>query len=70
MDAERTIAEIKSLERLFALPDTRPITSNDLSAANRMHDEIHAQSPWFKLWRDFGVCCRPEPPVLNYPLES
>jgi len=59
MDAERTIAEIEWLERIFEVPDTRPMSASDVTAANRRHDESHAQSPWFRLWQDFGVCCRP-----------
>jgi len=59
MDAEHTIAEIEWLERIFATPDTRPMSASDVSAANRKHDETHARSPWFRLWQDFGVCCRP-----------
>ena len=55
MDAEETIAEIERLERIFALPDTRPLSPNDLSAANRKHDERLAHSPTFRLWRQFGV---------------
>jgi len=62
MDAEQVIAEIESLERIFSLPDTRPLTPNELAAANRRHDQMNANSPWFRLWQDFGVCCRPEPP--------
>jgi len=62
MDAAQVIAEIESLERIFSLPDTRPLTPNELAAANRRHDEMNAHSPWFRLWQDFGVCCRPEPP--------
>ena len=58
MDAEQTIAEIESLERAFALPDTRPLTQSDLSAANVRHDETHAHSPWFRLWQRYGICCR------------
>ncbi|MGA8541620.1 MAG: hypothetical protein WB566_19110 [Terriglobales bacterium] len=58
MDAEQTIAEIESLERIFAVPDTRPLRASDLSAANRMHDDMHAHSPWFRLWQRYGVCCR------------
>lgn len=61
MDAERIIADVESLERTYALPDTRPLTTSDVSAANRRHDDRNANSPWFKLWRDFGICCRPEP---------
>jgi len=58
MDAEQTIAEIEWLERCFAVPDTRPMNLSDLAAANRRHDERQASSPWFRLWQDFGVCCR------------
>jgi len=64
MDAEKTIAEIEQLERMFAVPDTRPLSPSDLSAANRRHDEMLAHSPWFRLWQRYGVCCRPEPSVL------
>ena len=64
MDAEQTIAEIERLERIFAVPDTRPLSPSDLSAANRRHDEMLAHSPWFRLWQRYGVCCRPEPPAL------
>jgi hypothetical protein len=59
MDVEHTITEIEWLERIFAVPDTRPLSASDLSAANQKHDERHAQSPWFRLWQDFGICCRP-----------
>lgn len=60
MDAEQTIAEIESLERIYALRDNRPPQASDISAANQRHDQNLATSPWFKLWRDFGVCCRPQ----------
>ena len=65
MDAEQTIAEIERLERIFAVPDTRPLTPSDLSAANRRHDGMLAHSPWFRLWQRYGICCRPESPVLR-----
>jgi len=65
MDAEQTIAEIEWLERIFAVPDDRPLTAADLSAANRRHDETLAHSPWFRLWQRYGVCCRPKPPVTR-----
>jgi hypothetical protein len=65
MDAEHTISEIEWLERVFAVPDTRPMTSNDLAAANRRHDERLARSPWFRLWQSYGICCRNESPVLG-----
>lgn len=58
MDAEQTIAEIEWLERIFAAPDSRPLNQSDLSAANRKHDEMNAQSPWFRLWQRYGICCR------------
>jgi hypothetical protein len=51
MDPERTIDEIEWLERIFAVPDTRPLSPSDLSAANRRHDETHAHSPWIRLWQ-------------------
>jgi len=38
MDTERSIAEIEYLERIFAVPDSRPLSPSDLSAANRRHD--------------------------------
>lgn len=60
MNAEQTIAEIERLERIFAEPDTRPLSRSDLAAANRRHDEMLAQSPWFRLWQQYGVCCRGE----------
>ena len=65
MDAEQIIAEIKRLEYIFALPDTRPLSPRDLLATNRRHDEMNAHSPWFRLWQRYGVCCRPESPVLR-----
>jgi hypothetical protein len=67
MDAERTIDEIERLERIFAEPDTRPLSAGDLAAANRKHDEMLAHSPWFRLWQQYGVCCRPEAPVMRLP---
>jgi hypothetical protein len=67
MDPEQTIAEIEWLERIFAAPDTRPLGASDLAAANRRHDERLANSPWFRLWQRYGVCCRPESPVLQSP---
>jgi hypothetical protein len=39
MDGEQTIAEIEWLERIFTVPDTRPLSASDLAAANRGHDE-------------------------------
>ena len=67
MDAERTIAEIERLERIFAVPDTRPLSPSDLSAAIRRHDEMLAHSPWFRIWQQYGICCRTEAPVIRLP---
>jgi hypothetical protein len=58
MDAERTISDIEWLERVYAAPDTRPLSASDISAANRKHDDLLAHSPWFRLWQQYGVCCR------------
>ena len=58
MDAEKTIAEIEWLERVYAVPDIRPLNASDISAANRRHDDLLAHSPWFRLWQQYGVCCR------------
>jgi hypothetical protein len=60
MDTEQTIPEIEWLERIFAVPDIRPLSASDISAANRRHDEMLAHSPWFRIWQHFGVCCRAE----------
>jgi hypothetical protein len=65
MDTEQTIAEIERLERIFAVPDTRPLSPSDLSAANRRHDDMLAHSPWFRLWQRYGICCRAESPALR-----
>ena len=67
MDIEQTIAEIERLERILALPDTRTLSASDISAANRRHDELLANSPWFRLWQDYGICCRAEPPIIQSP---
>ena len=71
MDIEQTIADIERLERMLAVPDTRPLSASDLAAANRRHDAMLARSPWFRLWQEYGLCCRPAPPMLRLPdLES
>lgn len=67
MDIERIIDEIQQLEEMFEAADIRPFSASDISAANRRHDEKLAQSPWFKLWRQYGVCCRPEAPGIELP---
>ena len=58
MDIEQVISEIERLERIFEVPDSRPLKASDVSAANRSHDERQAHSPWFKLWQRYGICCR------------
>ena len=60
MDIERTIDDIEQLEEMFEAPDIRPLNTRDISVANQKHDEMLAHSPWFRLWQDFGVCCRSE----------
>jgi len=55
MDVEKTIAEIESLERVFALPDTRPLRLADREAVNREHDQMLAANPWFRLWQRYGI---------------
>jgi hypothetical protein len=50
---------------MFEAPDIRPLSASDICAANRRHDETLAQSPWFRLWQHFGVCCRPESSVFR-----
>ena len=65
MNIDRTIAEIEYLERILSAPDTRPLSLSDLAAANRRHDEQQANSPWFRLWQRYGVCCRAESPKFS-----
>jgi hypothetical protein len=36
MEGEQTIAEIEQLERIFAVPDTRPLSPSDLADVNRI----------------------------------
>lgn len=67
MDVERIIDEIQQLEEMFEAADARPFTASDISAANRRHDEALANSPWFKLWQHYGICCRTEAPGLQLP---
>jgi hypothetical protein len=55
MNLDRTIAEIEWLERLFSLPDTRPLQLSDLATVNQKHDEMYANNPWFRLWKRYGV---------------
>lgn len=65
MDVERIISEIESLEGMYDIPDIRPLTPQDVLAANQRHDKKLANSPWFRLWQRYGVCCRSESPVLQ-----
>jgi hypothetical protein len=65
MEPEQTIAEIEQLERIFAMPDRRPLTESDVAAANRRHDEKLSHSPWFRLWQRYGICCRTETPTFG-----
>jgi hypothetical protein len=65
MDVERIIGDIEQLQEMFEAPDIRPLNANDISAANRRHDQMLAQSPWFRLWQHFGICCRSEAPELR-----
>ena len=67
MDIERIIDEIQQLEELYEAPDIRPFSASDISAANRRHDEALANSPWFKLWQSYGLCCRNKAPVVQLP---
>jgi hypothetical protein len=67
MDVERIIDDIEQLQEMFEAPDIRPLSASDISAANRRHDEMNAHSPWFRLWRRYGICYRTEPPVLRLP---
>jgi hypothetical protein len=55
MNVEKAIAEIDWLERLYLLLDTRPLQLSDLQAANRRHDEMYGNNPWFRLWQRYGV---------------
>jgi len=55
MNHEKTIVEIEWLERLYSLPDTRPLQLTDLYTANQRHDEMYANNPWFRLWKRYGV---------------
>ena len=55
IDIEKTIAEIEWLERVFSLPDARPLGLADRCAANQRHDRTYAENPWFRLWKRYGV---------------
>jgi hypothetical protein len=55
MDLEKTISEIEWLEQLYSLPDPRTSTLSERYAANRRHDEMYANNPWFRLWQRYGI---------------
>jgi len=65
MDVERIIDDIEQLQEMYEAPDIRPLSPNDIFAANRKHDELLAHNPWFRLWQRYGVCCRPQPSELR-----
>lgn len=50
---------------MFEALDIRPLSATDISAVNRRHDKVFAHSPWFRRWQSYGVCCRPQAPVLE-----
>ena len=55
MDLEKTITEIEWLERIYSLPDRRVLGPADREAANQKHDKMHAENPWFRLWKQYGL---------------
>ncbi len=61
MDAEHTIAEIEWLERTFAVPDIRPLSASDLSAANQRHDETLGTALGFGCGSDMASAAEPSP---------
>jgi len=61
MDAEQTIAEIERLERIFAVPDARPLSPSDLTAANRKHDEMLSHSRGFVFGNGTGFAAEVKP---------
>src|SRR6266700_8150370 len=66
IDIERIIDDIEQLEEMFEAPDARPFSASDISAANRRHDEMLANSPWSRLWQRYGLCCRSEAQCSDY----
>jgi hypothetical protein len=46
---------------MFEAPDIRPLSTSDLLAANRRHDEMLANSPWFRLCRHTACVAAPSP---------
>jgi hypothetical protein len=72
MDGEKTIIEIELLERIYALPDKRPLRMLDWKAANKKHDETYANNPWFRLWKQYGGSApsRCKPRQCSYPISK
>src|ERR1700745_3219436 len=70
MDVERIIDDIEQLQEMFEAPDIRPLTPSDICAANRRHDEMLADSPWFQLWKRDGLVCRTEPRVQRWDTDG
>ena len=65
VDIERIISDIESLEEMYDMLDIRPLNAADILAANQRHDKKLANSPWFRIWQHYGICCRSESPVLQ-----
>jgi hypothetical protein len=61
MDAEQILAEIDLLECIFAVPDTRPLSTSDLAAANRRHDEMTRIARGFGFGSGMASVAEPSP---------
>jgi len=61
MGVERIIDAIEQLQEMFEAPDIRPLSSSDISAANRRHDEMLAISPWFGCGSILASAAEPSP---------
>ena len=59
MDVERIIDEIEQLQEMFEAPDIRPLSASDISAANRRHDEMLAQSQLYRMYRKKRINRKP-----------
>jgi hypothetical protein len=60
MDVDGITDDIEQLQKMFESPDIRALSASDIAAPNRRHDVALAHSLWFRLWQQFGVCCRSE----------
>jgi len=57
--AQSPIASITFTGKIIGLALFGPsLNASDISAANRRHDDLLAHSPWFRLWQQYGICCR------------